>query len=1042
MAAADDLIFDWSRFHERGDKERGLRFQTLCADLFRDCGYEVRVAAKGGGDAGRDIEVWVTPRDDVADERPPDWWVECKARFKDAVGTSDVNINFGSALLNRIRRLYLMTDSQFSNPVYTLVNQFNLCPWSPFKVATVERERLENLLRRHRRVYDIHFAGKSPEEASPSEPAGSADDLDVVYDVSTPFIDDDPMRTIRYRNFSMTPLKISVSASLGTAPVKATLDPLSDLEIIMPMPDVAALWPVRYTVNDKEETTIVPPPGFCLRPRIDHIFVDARDHVGRLVEAVGEGQHVYVRSAPGVGKSRLLREAGRKLSDDVIRLDMSASDYRYSLLEHLIIRIIGGEISFFELLPPAALTAMLRGFCSEEEAAVLASFIKGQSNYIDPATIIHTVTAAFRDHVRGRFLFIDNIHRFQPLDLKLLEVLLDRRDRVVVCTARSEEFLSKGTAAWVDDRESGGVIRALDLDAVSLTENISGFVEEASVDSRTRQFLEKYRRIGSFQDFLFALKELRMLGVLEQSDDGRLSAHEVRTIGYDAAKATYQSWITRFRRRHGDYNVDAVLRLAATFGYSFPDDLIARELRSEGTQILDLLVGDEFVVEQTRDASALPFRFDHELTRDLIYAAIPSPSRRQTHRAVISYLRSIPQTSKAYSHGRLSRHHEELGESLEAARLANSEAWRLHQTGLINEAYEEFSRAWRLVKQVADPEDSTLALESEILIGMIDTGYDIGADTYDCIRALDAMRHLRADPRADGLAKLFFGRHHSGSNLKLAFNYIDRGYDILIGAGLKADAARALNTKGLLIKKYGNDPIAALKLHMAARRLYRESGSPRGESEALRDIGAVLLENGRGQKAVFWWRRAYEVLQRSSEYFARCESLLDWSYISALYRPDDPDNASRLEAALILSRRLAIWHLAARAAINLANFSYFHGDRPRALALIEEAIEASGEGYLRLLSLFSRCVFQHGSGGTATAADLEEIVELSRSRIRRRKGGNVADNRLRNIFSYLERFHPSCAAAMRDEFEGAMAALPKDAKNQYEREGGLYATYY
>lgn len=1042
MAAPDDLIFDWSRFHEKGDKERGLRFQALCADLFRDCGYEVRVAAKGGGDAGRDIEVWVKPRGDVADERPPDWWVECKARLKDAVGTSDVTINFGSAFLSRIRRLYLMTDSQFSNPLYTLVNQFNICPWSPFKVATVERERLENLLRRHRRVYDIHFAGKSPEEAGPSEAAPDPDEFEVDYDVSTPFIDDRPTRTIRYRNFSMTPLKVSVAAEPNAPPVEATIEPLSDLEIVAPMPVPTALWPVRYTVNDQREATVGPPAGFRLRPRIDHIFVDARDHVGHLVDSIGEGQHVYVRSAPGIGKSRLLRETGRKLGGEVIHLDMSASDYRYSLLEHFIIRIIGGEISFFELLPPAALTAMLRGFCSEEEAAVLASFIKGESNYVDPATIIHTVANALRDHVRGRLLFIDNIHRFQPLDLKLLEVLLDRRDHVVVCTARSEEFLARGTAAWVDDRESSGVLRALELDAGSLAENISGFVEQASIDSRTRQFLGKYRRIGSFQDFQFALKELRMLGVLDQEDDGRLFAREVRNIGHDAAKATYKAWVDRFRRRHGDGNVDAVLRLAATFGYSFPDDLIASELRSEGTEILDLLVGDEFVIEQTRDASALPFRFDHELTRDLIYTAMPGPSRRQTHRTVIGYLRSIPQTSKAYSHGRLSRHHEELGESLEAARLANAEAPRLQQTGLINEAYEEFSRAWKLIRQVGDPDDGTLALEAEILIGLIDAGYDAGADTYDCIRALDAMRHLRTDPRADGLAKLFFGRHHSASNLELAFDYIDRAYGILIGAGLKADAARALNTKGLLIKKFGNNPIAALKLHIAARRLYREAGSPRGESESLRDIGAVLLENGRGRKAVFWWRRAHEVLERSGEYFARCGSLLDWSYISALYQPDDPDNASRLEAALILSRRLAIQHLAARAAINLANFCYFHGDRARALALIDEAIETSSEGYLRLLSLFSRCVFQHGSGGAAAAADLDEIVELSRSRVRKRKGGNVADNRLRNIFAYLERFYPSCAEAMRDEFQAAMAPLPKGAKNQYERENGLYATYY
>lgn len=1042
MTAPEELTFDWTRFHARDDKERGLRFQALCADLFRDCGYEVRVAAKGGGDAGRDIEVWVTPRGDLADERPPDWWVECKARLKDAVGTSDVNINFGSAFLSRIRRLYLMTDSQFSNPVYTLVNQFNICPWSPFKVATVERERLERLLRRHRRVYDIHFAGKSPEEARPSEPSCDPGDFDVRYDVSSTFIDDDPKRTIRYRNFSMAPLKLVVSASPDAPAVEATIEPLADLELVTPLPAAKSLWPVHYTVNDETSATIAPPDGFHLRPRIDHIFVDARKHVDRLAESLGEGQHVYVRSAPGIGKSRLLRETARKLPGDVIRLDMSASDYRYSLLEHLIIRIIGGEISFFELLPPAALTELLRRFCSVEEAAVLSSFIKGESQYVDPATIIHTATSAFRAHVRGRFLFIDNIHRFQPLDLKLLEVLLDRREHVVACTARSEEFLAEGTAAWVNDRESSGVLRALELDAVSLTENISGFVEQASIDARTRQFLDKYRRIGSFQDFLFALKELRMLSVLDQAGDGRLSAREVGNIGHDAAKATYKTWVDRFRRRHGDRDVDAVLRLAATFGYSFPDDLIAGELRAEGTEVLDLLVEDEFVVEQAHDASALPFRFDHELTRDLIYTAIPGPSRRRTHRTVIGYLRSIPETSKAYSHGRLSRHHEELGESLEAARLANAEGRRLQQTGLINEAYEEFGRGWKLIRQVADPADSTLALESEILIGLIDSGYDTGAETYDCIRALDAMRHLRADPRADGLAKLFFGRHHSGSNLELAFDYIDRAYATLIGAGLKADAARALNTKGLLIKKYGNDPIAALRLHAGARRLYRQAGAPRGESEALRDIGAVLLENGRGGKAVFWWRRAYEVLERSGEYFARCETLLDWSYISALYRPDDPENGSRLEAALILSRRLAIKHLAARAAINLANFQYFHGDRRRALALIEDAIQASGEGYLRLLSLFSRCVFQHGSGGTAPAADLDEIVELARSRIRKRKGGNVADNRLRNIFAYLERFHPNCAAAMRGEFEAAMARLPEESENQYEREGGLYATYY
>jgi hypothetical protein len=1042
MATPDDLTFDWSRFHDKDDRDRGLRFQALCADLFRDCGYGVRVAAKGGGDAGRDIEVWVTPHGDIADIRPPDWWVECKARLKDAVGTSDVTINFGYAFLSRIRRLYLMTDSQFSNPVNTLVNQFNLCTWSPFQVATVERERLENLLRRHRRVYDIHFGGKTPEEARPSEQTSTGNDFEVTYEVSSPFIDDDPTRTIRYRSLSMSPLRVSVAASPAGPSAEATIEPLSELEIITSMPSAQALWPVRYRVNEKTEATIGPPDDFYLRPRIDHIFVDVRRHVDRLVDFIGQGQHVYVRSAPGIGKTRLLREASRRLADDVIRLDMSASSYRYSLLEHLIIRIIGGEISFFELLPTAALTTMLSGFCSEEEAAVLASFIRGESKRIDPATIINTITKAFRDHVRGRFLFIDNIHRFQPLDLRLLEVLLDRREHVVVCTARSEEFLEKGTAAWIDDRESSGALSALELDAISLVENISRFVEEASVDALTRRFLEKYRRIGSFQDFLFALKELRMLDVLDQLDDGRLSAREVRNIGHDAAKATYKAWVDHFKARHGDRNVGAVLRLAATFGYSFPDDLIVSELRAEGTEVLDLLIEDEFVVEQAQDASALPFRFDHELTRDLIYEAIPGPSRRQTHRSVIGYLRSIPQTSKAYSHGRLSRHHEELGESLEAARLANVEARRLQQIGLVNESYEEFSRGWKLIKRVEDPEDSTLALESEILIGMIDTGYDTGAETYDCIRALDAMRHLRTDARSEGLAKLFFGRHHSGSNLGLAFEYIDRAYAILIGADLKSDAARALNTKGLLIKKYGDDPIAAMRLHIAARLLYREAGVPRGESEALRNIGAVLLENGRGRKAVFWWRRAYAVLERSGEYFAQCDSLLDWSYISALYRPDDPENGSRLEAALILSRRLAIKHLVARAAINLANFDYFNGKTARALTLIDEAIEASGQGYLRLLSLFSRCVFQHGSGGTVAAADLDEIVELVGSRIHNSKGRKIADNRLRNIFAYLERFHTACAAAMHDEVEAAISRLPEGSKNQYEREGGLYATFY
>lgn len=947
-------VFNWEIF-----KQKGFEFQDMCADIFRYHKYEVHVMQQGGDDRGRDIEVYKNNPVDLVDSRSKELlaWVECKSNVtSSSISLSDVRVNFIYAVKEKITYLIFITNNKFTNPARNLFLSYNNDPDIRIKIRTIERDELETILKSTPEVYLKYFDQKGKQE--------DYETIDVLPGIlsnvaaNSKFADEFIGFKISLKSLGFTEMRVNIHTG-GAAPDDISLGPLEEREIfIKAEPGQFAVPKVdifggRYRVN---LTSDVPDN---LHYKIDHLFVDPFHLVEKIISELRYHKHLYVAAPGGMGKTRLLKEVCKSFQQQPVSIDVSA-DYNKSFLDHILTKLLRIEKEYLTLLPDENIKEYLAGKSIDEESIpVFLSYLKGKSE-INYDLIINFVTDLFLSTFKNDIVLIDNIHNFSILDFRLFKSILDNNRSVrIISTARDQEITEGHLKLYLETLIRSKSILVFDLGAYDAAVVLKTFIEQVSSDQGTLDFLKKYQAVPTFQQFVVILKNLRAKGLLIQSSLGKMTIDAAsKSLDHSSYALIYHDLIQTLQEKFKGYPIDQLLKKAATFGYKFPIELLDHHL--ENTALLDELIINEVLSIDHLNPAYL--RFDHELTREIVYNSIPPLQKIGLHRQVIAYLERLDTESPAFSYRQLCQHYEMVNDPIRVAEYANKEGQQLIKKSEISEAALYFEKSLNYIRTYQEQTQlDAYLLEASSLEWLIRANSRLGnyKESYNLIRSLHVLTHLIQGTHYEGLVYYHFARYYFDllDDTVTAINYINKAI-LYFKDKEKLEYGRALNFKGVIEKNLGQYD-GALSLHEEAVNVFQAIDDWEGLSDAYVDMGAVYLEKGEGHETMAWWLKSLQTIKKTSNLAQICERLIDYSYILAMYDDDQVLVRSELENAVFMAKRLKIIPEISRSLINYANFLFKAKiDLGLAKSTIEEAIRLTKDNELEYLGLLSRFSYQ------------------------------------------------------------------------------------
>lgn len=964
------IEFNWEIF-----KNDGFKFQDMCADIFEYHNYYVsKVMRKGGSDEGRDIIVYKNaPTDLIEFNKNPYAWVECKSRINGAgITLKDISVNFVYILReNNVSNMIFMTNYEFNNEAFNLLESYNNCSHLPFKVRHIEQKELEKILKSAMPVYIKYF-----------DPDGKTDDYETIVDnfsleynasTNSQFVDEYESLKIELRNTDFNKNILNINFPDGYV-INVTLEPLEEKTILI-KPEINAI-PQEICITYKNEVQEIKLESKKqinnnLSYKIDHIYVDPFKLKEEIISQIKKYFCVYISGGAGTGKSRLLKEVSKTLEKKPVLIDLS-NNYNKSFIDFLLSALLEIEIDYLKILPEEIIDYHLKQNNIEDPNAIkiLTSYIKEDTKNLNYDVIISESARLFIRKFQKRLIFIDNIHKFTILDFKLFEEIIKCNDsNQIICTARENEITEQNLKAYLLKLGENQTIGIINLQTINIIKAIDNFIEEVSYDNSTKNFLKIYQTAENFQQFIFSLKTLRSKNILQHKDQGKLIiSNKLESLKLLNYVEIYNDLINYFKLKFPNRPIDELLKIGAVYGFSFPAELIEQIIGKEANNLIDDMIINELLVFNGSEIGNATFiRFDHELTREIIYNAIPPIQKRKLHNQIIDYIESLGETSSLYSFSQLAYHYENVNNFSKTALLLNKDGHKLKRKSQPEFALKQFNLSLDFVKKVQkDNVGDLFELEADnlneriMLIGDLDGTIK----SYDSIRSLHVLTNFIPDTHYLGLVYYYFSRYYFDNDddeLNKATFYIDEAIKYFKQSNLNDNYGKAINLKGVIEKNNGEFPLA-IKLHNEAILIFEKNSNWEGLSEALTDLGAVYLESGDGLKTLEIWKRSLNVIKKTLNFTEICNRLVEYSYILALYNEENSDIYGELQNALEMSKRLNLKPNICRAKINFANY-LFDKDINKidmVKSLITDAINESKEmsnEYLNLLSKFSYKVF-------------------------------------------------------------------------------------
>ncbi len=1004
-------MIDWTKLQHPLDEKL---FERICGDILRGLGLRV----EPGPNVPR-YTLLLHP-----EEGPPilaGCWPE---RF---LGEDQLSANLIECLSNierdRQEGVLIVTDGMLPAPSKRLIDKLNGSRGNQAHIGWLEGESLQRLLLCQRKIYRKYFVDQLT--LSEDLDCSSVRSPNIVCSLasSTHFLQNDTVLKVRITNAGPSSAELHVHADEKI--VKTIRIGTFDSQSISILPSEVnpADWPDIRLVPAQASAKIPLKTDRAAAPRlsVDHIYVDPLHWCSQVQKALESQNFVYLSGGPGAGKSRLLREACG-LGQRPIWIDLSQGNYGTVLVDHLLSHLFDLDLATLRRFKESFLLSRLQALgCDEVGAHAVLRYLKEDKETVGKKAFAKTLGLLSASVFEERVLVIDNIHRLRHLDSEILRNLVSEGyPGSIIFTARDKEIETPELEIFLDSIAGQDRFVHVVLDRVPVSRLIGCFLEKATADESSQRFLSVLRHAPNMQQFILAIKSLRARQLLDQEVDGRLRV--VR--GGDSIKlAEYREILFEMLTALGEQaRVDGLkrtLELAAVYGFTFDIQFLLEQMGEEVESLLELLEEKELIISE--NGSTECYRFDHELTHEIVYNTISRFRLGRMTRAVIQYIEAPKRYEPGEHDGLLSQHCEVISEFGKSAEYSLKRAKFLLGRSGVTEGHSEYERALslseqlRLVSTSTEQDHLSYVLEANALEGCIDTGTLIygSQGVYHKVRQLDTLMKLYPADNPDrerllGRVAYYFGRHfnltgdHSKSRAKLAF-----AIQQLTAVGALANLGETLTRACTLEKNCGRWD-EAKRYGEQAIEVFQRVDDSAGLSLGYVDLGAVFLEAGEPEKAVPMWKQAVEVVQGQGAEQATCSAQVDYAYILALVHPRIPEVEDELRTACSLAKRLAMDSDEARARLNFANWLHFHGDEPTIarehLQRAFELITKIDDEYLRNLYLFSQLNIEKGMNKEQRESIEDRITEVACTWVARQGGlETTGDNRILNMIEYLSR---------------------------------------
>jgi class 3 adenylate cyclase/tetratricopeptide (TPR) repeat protein len=480
----------------------------------------------------------------------------------------------------------------------------------------------------------------------------------------------------------------------------------------------------------------------------------------------GQGQALLVTGEPGIGKSRLVHEVGRRVGEGASRLVFQASPYYASSALHPVVeeleRVfrVDGEVGDGENLVRLADELASQGLPTAETVPLFASLLAiplpdsdAVAETVPQEQKRRTLTALtdllVAETMRRPVLAVfEDLHWADPSTLDLLDLVLAEapaRRLLVVMTARPEfeppwsssRELGTVTLARLDEPRVDELIaavlgerhlpRAVLADVAARSEGVPFFVEET-----LKMILES----GGSAD----AGSLAMPGTLQNPLAARLD-------GLEVSKELAQ--------------LASVAALGGEFSYALLQS-VSHADEVALNQALDELVRTELLYERgTRPESVYVFK--HALIREAAYESLLRSTRRSFHARIAQALEeSLPDVAEGQPEV-IAQHLTEAGRTLDAISYWQRSGERALRAWATEEAATHFGRGLELVAALPeDPGTKEVELGFQLALGtalMAARGYAAPEAEAAYARAEALSREVndpaRVGPALYGLAAFY-----------------------------------------------------------------------------------------------------------------------------------------------------------------------------------------------------------------------------------------------------------------------------------------------
>jgi DNA-binding CsgD family transcriptional regulator len=404
---------------------------------------------------------------------------------------------------------------------------------------------------------------------------------------------------------------------------------------------------------------------------------DLLEHFDELIAEAnaGRGNAIFLSGRAGLGKTRLMRAAGRKAEAAGLRVD-------------------GGAVAPQDhQVPLASIRELAVGLRGDEQWGTLSEDLLAIDGRHDGDSlgsrrlIVRAAADRILDSIdRPSMLEFQDLHWTDEMSLEVIGELARHvadRPLLLVCDYRADEFPADGIhREWrsriLSQRHADEIrLRPLTLEETGMATTLILGGELPAPREVVEAVHERTNGIPlHIEELLAALDP-------EARADGRRirEAHVPDTIG-DAV-------LVRLERLSPD--AQAVARAGAVIGRCFRPDVLAGVLDRPMTEL------DAPLQELEEAAILYPFQyvdggyydFRHQLLRDAIYDALPPSQLRRFHALAAEFVMSLEASSVVHA----SRHYERAGLRSQAFRTSLTAAGEASRISARQEAYELYQRA-------------------------------------------------------------------------------------------------------------------------------------------------------------------------------------------------------------------------------------------------------------------------------------------------------------------------------------------------------------